>query len=224
MYKTESRFNSPRRSSYYKDKDITELVQDPIAMAVEINREKQRTLSTLKATQSQSKRLLESLKSPLARVNGPHITLAHKFYSGTDARTTTPNVSRSQRRHNSILFRNVNMTQPKKRRDISGHIQALQSSRDIFERAKNSSTDIIHKNSVINRGAVTKASFPSYVGMTPDFEQITMKSTKPSFTDKNKQANERAKLNLTTGNFKFDMPRQPWTTKNNDKQFMNATS
>lgn len=95
MYKAESRFNSPRKSSYYKDKDITELVADPIAMAVEANREKQRTLSTLKATQSTSKRLLESLKSPLARVNGPHITLAHKFYSGTDARTTTPNVSRS---------------------------------------------------------------------------------------------------------------------------------
>ena len=100
----------------------------------------------------------------------------------------------------------------------------LQSSKQFLERAKNSSTDIMNKNSVINRGAVTKASFPNYVGMTPEYEQIMMLSTKPSFTKTNKQANDKAKLSLTTGSFKFDMPRQPWTTKNSDKLYMNATS
>ena len=65
----------------------------------------------------------------------------------------------------------------------------------------------MQKNSIINRGAVTKASFPNFVGMTPEYEQITMNSTKPSMTEKNKQANEKAKLSLTTGSFKFDMPR-----------------
>lgn len=100
----------------------------------------------------------------------------------------------------------------------------MQVSKQFLERAKNSTSDIMNKNSVINRGAVTKASFPNFVGMTPEYEQITMNSTKPSFTDKNKQANDKAKLSLTTGNFAFDMPRQPWTTKNADNLFMNATS
>lgn len=46
LHKTESRFFSPpRNSSYYKDMDITELVHDPIAMAVEMNREKERSIS-----------------------------------------------------------------------------------------------------------------------------------------------------------------------------------
>lgn len=44
LYKTESRFLSPRRSSFYNDKgDITELIKDPIAMAVEENRQKMRS-------------------------------------------------------------------------------------------------------------------------------------------------------------------------------------
>lgn len=223
LYKTESRFLSPRRSSYYKDKDITELVADPIAMAVEINRTKQRTLSTLKATQSSSKRLLASLKSPLERVTGPHITLANKFYSGTDVRTTTPNVARTQKgalagyNGGSLLFRNVHVTRQKRPREFTSQIQALQSQKQLLEKAQSSTTDIIKKNSVINRGAVTKASFPSYVGMTPDYDNITLKSTMPSFTSKNKQANEKAKLSLTTGSFSFDMPKSPWTTKNKDK-------
>lgn len=40
LYKTESRFLSPRRSSFYKDRDISELIHDPIAVAVEKNRQK----------------------------------------------------------------------------------------------------------------------------------------------------------------------------------------
>lgn len=71
---------------------------------------------------------------------------------------------------------------------------------------------------------MTKASFPSFVGMTPEYDNITLKSTMPSYNEINKQANEKAKLNLTTGSFKFEMPRErePWgTTKNRDIAFMN---
>lgn len=46
----------------------------------------------------------------------------------------------------------------------------------------------------------------------------------PSYTEKNKQANEKAKLSLTSGSFNFEMPRSPWTTKNRDKVQMNFTS
>ena len=84
----------------------------------------------------------------------------------------------------------------------------------------------MNKNSVIIRGAVTKASFPSFVGLTPEYDNIAMKSTMPSFNEKNKLANEKAKLSLTQGSFKFEMPRErePWTTKNKDVSFMNQTS
>lgn len=60
--------------------------------------------------------------------------------------------------------------------------------------------------------------------MTPDYDNITLKSTMPSYTEKNKQANEKAKLSLTSGSFNFEMPRSPWTTKNRDKVQMNFTS
>ena len=89
LYKTQSRFLSPRRSSYYNDKgDITELVKDPIAMAVEENRLKLRSQSTLKSTKQQShKQLNKSYRnpqmfgSPFSRIKGPQ--LQNKFFSGT---------------------------------------------------------------------------------------------------------------------------------------------
>lgn len=76
-------------------------------MAVEINREKQRSLSTLKATQSQSKKLLKSLKTPLTNVSGPHIGLAHKFYSGTEVKT--PNYPKNFKRPLEPAFKNVSL-------------------------------------------------------------------------------------------------------------------
>lgn len=220
LYKTESRFLSPRRSSYYKDKDITELIQDPIAMAVEINREKQRSISTLKATQSQSKKLLQSLKSPLTRVSGPHIGLAHKFYSGTEVKT--PNYPRNFKRPLEPAFKNVQLNFFKKRASY-GSPPVIRTSKEIFAQAKHSTTDILNKNSVINRGAVVKASFPSYIGMTPEYENITLKSTMPSMTDKNRTANEHAKMKLSTGNFRFEMPREPWSPGTRNK-LMNTTA
>lgn len=65
------------------------------------------------------------------------------------------------------------------------------------------------KNSVINRGAVKKASFPSYIGMTPEYDNITMKSTMPSMNKKMGSTNRSMKqrMNNTTGSFKFEMPR-----------------
>ena len=52
--------------------------------------------------------------------------------------------------------------------------------------------DLLAKSSHINRGSVTKAAYPSYVGMTPEYDNILMTSTEASYTEKNKLANERA--------------------------------
>ena len=40
----------------------------------------------------------------------------------------------------------------------------------------------VAKSSQINRGSVTKAAFPSYVGMTPEYDNILFRSTQPSMT------------------------------------------
>lgn len=66
LHKTESMFFSPmRQSSFYKDMDITQLVHDPIAVAVERNREKERSMSSLKATYTKSRQMLQTMQSPL---------------------------------------------------------------------------------------------------------------------------------------------------------------
>lgn len=36
---------------------------------------------------------------------------------------------------------------------------------------------LVAKSSNINRGSVTKAAFPSYVGMTPEYDNILFRST-----------------------------------------------
>lgn len=36
---------------------------------------------------------------------------------------------------------------------------------------------LVAKSSHINRGSVTKAAFPSYVGMTPEYDNILFRST-----------------------------------------------
>jgi len=103
LHKTESRFFSPpRNTSYYKDMDITELVCDPISIAVEMNREKERSITGLKATKSKSKLLLQSLQTPLVTVSGPHITLAENFYSGMHEKT--PVVTRSKQKGSQPMF------------------------------------------------------------------------------------------------------------------------
>jgi hypothetical protein len=43
--------------------------------------------------------------------------------------------------------------------------------------------------------------------MTPEYDQIAMASTMPSFTDKNKSANRLAERRISTGNWKFEMPK-----------------
>ena len=90
----------------------------------------------------------------------------------------------------------------KKRQDI---VPVIPLSRDIFSTPRKS--DITRKNSVINRGQVKKATFPNFVGMTPEYDQIAMNSTMPSFTDKNKSANRAAEMKISSGNFKFEMPK-----------------
>ena len=44
----------------------------------------------------------------------------------------------------------------------------------------------------INRGSVTKAAFPSYVGMTPTYDNVAFASTQASLSQSNKKANARA--------------------------------
>ena len=55
---------------------------------------------------------------------------------------------------------------------------------------------------------MTKAAFPSYVGMTPEYENIAYASTQPSMTQSNKKANARARELFSSGNFTYKMPKQ----------------
>ena len=146
-------------------------------------------------------------------MTGPTIglQLQNKFYSGTGS----PNIL--QHPHNIDIFdrkpfpeapkfNNVRLNFSQKRE--LNYIPTIKTSKELFS-PKQSSSDIMMKNSVINRNAIKKASYPSYIGMTPEYENITLKSTMPSMTPQNKSANKSAKLkmNNTTGNFKFEMPR-----------------
>ena len=59
----------------------------------------------------------------------------------------------------------------------------------------------IHKRAISqNRGAVSKAAYPGFVGLTPH-EDMTFKSTMPSMTSKNKTANTDAKRVIINGNW-----------------------
>ena len=137
--------------------------------------------------------------------------LQNKFYSGTGS----PNILHHP--HNTNIFDRKPFPEPARfnnvklnfarKRELT-YIPAIKTSKEIFS-PKVSSSDILMKNSVINRGAVKKASYPSYIGMTPEYENIMLKSTMPSMTPQNKSTSKASKLKLnnTTGNFKFEMPR-----------------
>lgn len=59
----------------------------------------------------------------------------------------------------------------------------------------------IHKRAIsLNRGAVSKAAYPGFVGLTPH-DDLALGSTMPSMTSKNKTANADAKRVLTSGNW-----------------------
>jgi hypothetical protein len=66
-------------------------------------------------------------------------------------------------------------------------------SQEIFS-TPHKNTDIMKKNSVINRGSIKQASYPSLVGLTPEYDNIQMKSTMPSITDKRGFKQSRRKL------------------------------
>jgi hypothetical protein len=54
----------------------------------------------------------------------------------------------------------------------------------------------------INTGEVTRAAFPNYVGTTPDYSKSPPLKMRGSMTEKNREANDRAKSLLTSGTFK----------------------
>ena len=155
---------------------------------------------------------MDALKSPHNKAVGPTIglQLQNKFYSGTGSHNIL------QHPHNTDIFDRKPFPEPKfnnvklnfaHKRELS-YVPNIKTSKELFS-PKKSSSDIMMKNSVINRNAIKKASFPSYIGMTPEYENITLKSTMPSMTPQNIATNKSAKLKLnnTTGNFKFEMPR-----------------
>lgn len=100
----------------------------------------------------------------------------------------TPTVSRSLQKGSQPLFSRVQLVnhKPQPLTPLYVHSDSGQMSPvHKLQKIKNSTTDILNKNSVINRGAVTKASYPCFVGMTPDYDNITLKSTLPGSFEKN---------------------------------------
>ena len=131
--------------------------------------------------------------------------LQNKFFSGTEY--DSPNVPGEFKRPVAPVFQNVRINFMKKRENYIPSIKRERKTVFSPQPMHKTESDIFLKNSVINRGSVKKASFPNYIGMTPDYDNINMLSTRPSFSNANKSANNRAKLKISSGNFKFEMPR-----------------